>query len=148
MRISGSYRIPAPRRRVFGALIDADVLKACIPGCEELSESGDNVYRTRLKLGLAGLKGNYEGTARITGQNPPESLTLSVEGKGGPGFARGSGEVHLVEDGDETAISCDADAQVGGVLAAVGSRLIQAGARKMMDDFFRCLATHLAESHP
>ena len=93
---------------------------------------------------MAGLKGTYGGKASIRDKQPPDSLTLSFEGKGGPGFVRGSAAIALSTDGDSTRMACDADVQVGGLIAAVGSRLVEAAARKLADDFFRQLSRELS----
>jgi uncharacterized protein len=93
---------------------------------------------------VAGLKGTYTGTAEIRDKQPPDSLRLSFAGKGGPGFVRGSAAVRLAADGAATRIACDVDVQVGGLIAAVGSRLVEAAARKLADDFFANLAREIS----
>jgi carbon monoxide dehydrogenase subunit G len=147
MKIAIASVIPAPRDRVFAALIDPAVLRRCIPGCEMLTASGPDAYEATLKIGVAGFKGSYSGKAAIRNKQPPGSLTLSFEGKGGPGFVRGSAAISLVPEagGDAaTRVASDADVQVGGLIAAVGSRLVEAAARKLADDFFRQLSSELA----
>ena len=143
MKIAIASVIPAPRGRVFAALVDPAVLQRCIPGCESLTATGPDAYEATLKIGVAGLKGAYRGKAAIRDQQPPHSLTLSVEGKGGPGFVRGSAAIVLSADGDATRIACEADVQVGGLIAAVGSRLVEAAAKKLADDFFKQLSREL-----
>jgi carbon monoxide dehydrogenase subunit G len=138
--------VPADRQRVFAALIDREILRRAIPGCESLVATAPDVYEATLKIGVAGLKGNYAGKAAIADQHPPESLTLTVEGKGGPGWVRGSAALALAEDGAATRITCDADVQVGGMIAAIGSRLVEATAKKLADDFFRQLSRELVQS--
>jgi len=142
MKLSATYRIPAPRAQVFAALTDPAVLQRCIDGAEKLVRTADDEYDIHLKMGVAAIKGTYVGKARLTDKRPPESFTLHIEGKGGPGFVRGAGQLRLDERGGETDVICDADGQVGGLLAAVGSRLVDATARKLMDRFFERLATH------
>jgi len=93
-----------------------------------------------LKIGLAGLKGNYVGKVQLKDQKPPESYTLLIEGRGAPGFVKGTARVQLIDQADQTELHCEADAQVGGLIAAIGSRLIEATAKKMMDEFFRKFA--------
>jgi uncharacterized protein len=143
MKLTAGAVMSAPRDRVFSALVDPEVLRRCIPGCEELTAVGEDVYRARLKIGLAGLGGTYEGTVTIRERIPPQSFTLIVEGKGAPGFARGTAGIRLQEAGADTAVACEADVRVGGVIAAVGSRLVEAAARKLADDFFRRLAVEI-----
>jgi carbon monoxide dehydrogenase subunit G len=89
------------------------------------------------------LTGTYHGKAAVHDKNPPDSLTLAFEGKGGPAFVRGTAAIRLHANGDETTIDCDADVKVGGVIAAVGSRLIEAAARKLSADFFQHLTAAL-----
>jgi carbon monoxide dehydrogenase subunit G len=143
MKITTSTVLPAPRERVFAALTDPDVLRRAIPGCETLTATGPDAYQATMKVGVAGLKGTYAGKAAIRDKKDPESLTLAFEGKGAPGFVRGSAAIALTSDGDATRVTSDADVQVGGVIAAVGSRLIEAAARKLADDFFRQLTQQL-----
>jgi hypothetical protein len=143
MKLSLTSRIPAPRDRVFAALTDPAVLQRCIPGCESLTETSPDVFEAALKIGVAGLKGSYKGTASIRDRRPPESLTLGLDGKGGPGFVRGTAAIALTADGEATRVACDADVLVGGLIAAVGSRLIEAAAKKMADDFFTQLSQTL-----
>jgi uncharacterized protein len=135
--------IAAPRERVFAALVDPEVLRRCIPGCEELTDAGNDVYKARIKIGMAGLHGIYSGTVSLRDRVAPESFALSFEGKGTAGFARGTARLRLDADDDRTRVTCDADVQVGGVIAAIGSRLVEAAARKLADDFFRQLAIEL-----
>lgn len=146
MKLTISSVIPAACERVFAALVDPEVLRRAIPGCESLTETGPDEYAATLKVGVAGLKGTYGGKAAVRDKQPPDSLTLTFEGKGGPGFVRGSAAIVLSPDGETTRIACDADVQVGGLIAAVGSRLIEATARKLADDFFRNLSQQLVQT--
>ena len=136
--------VPGARDRVFAALVDPEVLRLSIPGCEQFTATGEDTYEARLKIGVAGLKGTYTGRAELGDQRPPESFTLAFEGKGGPGFVRGDAAIRLTEEGAATRVDCDADVQVGGLIAAVGSRLIEATARKLTADFFQHLAGQIA----
>lgn len=144
MKLTVDSSVQAGRDRVFAALLDPAVLQRCIPGCESLTETGPDAYAATLKVGVAGMKGTYTGKAAIANKQPPDSLTLSIDGKGGPGFVRGTAALRLSSDGAATRVACEADVQVGGLIAAVGSRLVEAAARKMADDFFRQLAAELA----
>ena len=146
MKITVSSLVPADRERVFAALVDPDVLHRAIPGCESLTVTAPETYQATVKIGVAGLKGTYSGTAATRDTRPPDALTLIFEGKGGPGFVRGSAAIALTSEGDLTRINCHADVQVGGVIAAVGSRLVEAAARKLANDFFRQLAQELVRS--
>jgi len=144
MKVSSSATIQAPRDRVFAALVDPDVLRQSIPGCEELTPIGEDRYEARLKIGVAGLKGTYSGRAELREKHAPESFTLAFSGKGGSGFLQGAAAIRLADEDVATRVTCDADVQVGGLIAAVGSRLIEATARKLTDDFFRRLADQIA----
>lgn len=148
MKITITSVIPAHRDHVFAALTDPDVLRRAIPGCETLTATGPDTYEATLKIGVAGLKGTYGGKAAIRDKRPPDSLTLTFEGKGGPGFVRGTAVLALAEEGGATRLAGEADVQVGGLIAAIGSRLVEATAKKLADDFFRQLSRELVESSP
>jgi hypothetical protein len=137
MKLAGSYTIAAPRDFVFTRLTDPAVLQRCIDGCEKMVKTGEDSYDAHLKIGVAGLKGNYVGKVQMRDKNMPESYTLVIEGKGGPGFVKGTAQIQLSEKSNGTELFCNADTQVGGLIAAIGSRLIEAAAKKMMDEFFR-----------
>jgi len=140
VKLTGTYHLPAPRERVFAALVDPDVLQRCIEGAERLVRTADDQYDVHLRLGVGAIKGAYVGTARLADKQPPERFTLHVEGKGAPGFVRGSARIELRAADAGTEAVCDADGQAGGLIAAVGSRLLEATARKLMDRFFERLA--------
>jgi len=140
MKLSSTRHIKAPRAKVYAGITDPVVLQRCIDGCEKLVRTGEDTFDAHLQLGLAGIKGNYVGKLQITDKKLPESYTLIVEGKGTPGFVRSTARIRLVEKDQETELHCEADAQVGGPIAAVGSRLIEAAAKKMTDDFFKKFA--------
>lgn len=148
LNITTSASVPAAPDRVFAALVDPNVLRRVIPGCDELRASGPDSYEARVRIGIAGLKGSYAGRAEIRNRNSPQSLTLAFEGKGAPGFVRGEADVLLADEpsakSSSTQITCRSSVQVGGVMAAVGSRLIEAAARKLADEFFRRLADDLS----
>ncbi len=146
MKLAGTYDLPAPRDRVFETITNPAVLRQLIDGCEKMVKTGDDSYDAHLKIGLAGIKGTYVGKIQLKDLQAPQSYTLTIEGKGGPGFVKGLARVRLEENGQSTRLVCDADAQVGGMIAAVGSRLIEAAAKKMMADFFQRLANLLAKS--
>ena len=137
MDLSGEYRIPAPRERVWEMLNDPDVLRASIPGCEELEQTADNAFSARVTIKVGPVKATFNGNVTLENINPPEGYTITGEGKGGvAGFASGGADVHLAEDGAETVLTYTANAKVGGKLAQLGSRLIDSTARKLADQFF------------
>ncbi len=146
MKISTASSVAAPRESVYSALVNPDVLRRAIPGCESLVPTGPDTYEAQLKIGVAGLKGSYRGSVTLKDQQPPNSFSLSFDGKGAPGFVRGTAAVRLTDDGAGTRLDSDADVQVGGLIAAIGSRLIEAAARKLADDFFRELTALITAS--
>lgn len=148
MKISSSFVLSPPRERVFAALVDPEVLRRTIPGCEEFTAAGDDVFEARLKIGLAGLKGSYSGKVALRDKHPPESFAMTFDGKGSPGFVRGVAAIRLSTEPAGTRVTSDADVQVGGLIAAVGSRLVEATARKLSDDFFRRLAEEIDPPAP
>ena len=137
MKLSATYTLDASREKAFAAITDPAVLQRVIDGCEEMVRTGEDSYDAHLKIGLGGIKGTYVGKVQLKDKNPPESYTLVIEGKGAPGFVKGTARVQLADKASQTELRCEADAQVGGLIAAIGSRLIEATARKMMDEFFR-----------
>ena len=137
MQLTGEYRIPAPRERVWEMLNDADILRASIPGCEKLEAEGSDTFNAKVTTKIGPVKATFNGAVTLSNLNPPESYTITGEGKGGvAGFARGGADIKLAEDGDATVLTYTADAQVGGKLAQLGGRLIDSTARKMADRFF------------
>lgn len=148
MKLAIAHSFAAAPAEVFEALIDPAALRRCIDGCERMEKIGEDLYEVRLKVGVAGMKGTYTGTIRIAAMEPPRSLTLEVDGKGAPGFVRATARLQLAAAGDRTGVSGEADATVGGVVAAVGSRLIEAAAKKMAADFFARLEVEITSRRP
>ncbi|MFM9856955.1 carbon monoxide dehydrogenase subunit G [Pseudoxanthobacter sp. M-2] len=148
MEMTGEYRIAAPRERVWAALNDPEVLKACIPGCESLEKTSDNEMTAAVTAKVGPVKAKFTGAVTLLNIRPPEGYTISGEGKGGvAGFAKGGADVALTEDGpDATILKYAAKAQVGGKLAQLGARLIDSTAKKMADDFFGAFAAKVAAS--
>lgn len=148
MTLNGSYRISAPRQAVWAALMDPEVLKKCLPGCEKLDPVGPDAYRAQMKVGIAAIKGSYQGSVSIHEKVAPEKFRMVVEGKGAPGFLRGEGSFELAEEGSETVLRYQGTAQVGGMIAGVGQRLVQGAARMVVRKFFEALSSHLASTAP
>jgi carbon monoxide dehydrogenase subunit G len=136
MKIDGSQALNAPRERVYAALVDPEVLRRCIPGCESLEKTEENSYDATLKAGVGSIKGVFKGTVRLEDMRPPEHYRIAVEGKGGLGFVKGSGDFDLEEVDGKTVIKYSGDMQVGGTIAGVGQRMIQAAAKMMASQFF------------
>ena len=137
MDIGGEFDIPASRQQVWDALNDPDVLAQCIPGCESIERTSGTEFLAKMKAKIGPVKARFESRIQLSNLNPPQSYTISGEGKGGPaGFGKGSADVMLAETGGHTRLHYTATMQVGGKLAQVGSRLVGAAARKIADDFF------------
>lgn len=137
MDMTGQYRIEAPREKVWAALNDPTVLKACIPGCEEIVKLSDTEMNATATVALGPVKAKFKGKVTLSDLNKPESYTLSGEGQGGAaGFAKGEAKVKLTPDGDATIMEYAVKANIGGKLAQLGQRLIDGAAKKMADDFF------------
>src|SRR5436190_20893429 len=110
MKLTGAYPIAASRDKVFTSITDPAVLQRCIDGCEKMVQTGEGNYDVHLRMGIAGLKGNYVGKVQLRDQKPPESYTLILEGKGGPGFVKGTARIQLADKGDKTDLRCEAEA--------------------------------------
>ncbi|MFC5587260.1 carbon monoxide dehydrogenase subunit G [Nitratireductor kimnyeongensis] len=138
MVIEGEERIEAPVETVWQALNDPEVLKDCIPGCQELNKTSDTEFEAVVTLKIGPIKAKFNGAVELTNLNPPHSYTITGEGKGGvAGFAKGGADVSLKEDGpDATILSYSAKADVGGKMAQLGSRLIQSTSKKLAGQFF------------
>src|SRR6058998_3669452 len=116
MKLSAAYTVAAPRERVFTSITDPVVLQRCIDGCEKMVKTAEGNYDAHLKIGVAGLKGNYIGKVQLRDLKAPESYTLLLEGKGGPGFVKGTARIQLGDKGEQTELRCDAEVQVGGLI--------------------------------
>ena len=137
MEMHGEMRIPAPRAEVWTKLNDPETLKACIPGCETVEKVSDTEFTAKVVARVGPVKASFSGKVTLSDLDPPAGYTITGEGTGGvAGFAKGSATVALEEEGGETVLRYGASGQVGGKLAQIGSRLIDATARKMADEFF------------
>lgn len=144
MDLHGEYRIPAPAQRVWDALVDPEVLQACITGCRELTKVSDTEFAAVVAAKVGPVNATFKGSVSLLDLDPPRGYTLSGQGQGGAaGFAKMKARVALAEDGADTLLRYEAQAEVGGKLAAVGSRLVQAVAKKNADEFFSAFAARL-----
>ncbi|MFH1796142.1 MAG: carbon monoxide dehydrogenase subunit G [Pseudomonadota bacterium] len=136
--MQGEERIEAPIAKVWAALNDPDVLKACIPGCETLEKKSDTQLAATVALKIGPIKARFAGEVELQNLKPPHSYTIAGEGKGGiAGFAKGGADVVLKEDGENaTLLTYTAKADVGGKIAQLGSRLIQSTSKKLAGQFF------------
>jgi carbon monoxide dehydrogenase subunit G len=137
MQITGSFVVPAPRQRVWEALNDPEMLRQCIPGCEELNRVGDNEFEGKIVAKVGPVKASFTGKVTLSDLDPPNGYTISGEGKGGvAGFAKGGAKITLADDAGGTKLDYTADASVGGKLAQIGGRLIEAAANQTAGEFF------------
>lgn len=139
MKIEGTQELQAPRERVYAALIDPQVLQRCIPGCESLELTSENTYAVTIKAGIGMIKGTFKGNVRLEDMRLPEHYRIVVDGKGGPGFVKGSGDFDLEESDGATLIRYTGEMQVGGAVAGVGQRMIEGAAKMMAARFFAAL---------
>lgn len=146
MEMSGEVRIDASVDEVWAALNDAKILKACIPGCQELEKVSDTEMTAKVVLKIGPVKAKFGGEVTLENLNPPNSYSIVGEGKGGiAGFAKGGADVLLEQDGDETVLKYEAKAQVGGKIAQLGSRLIDSTSKKLANQFFDNFRNALTE---
>lgn len=137
MEMSGEFRIPAPRQRVWEGLNDPEILKRSIPGCQTIEKVSDTEFAAKVVAKVGPVTANFGGKVTLSDLDPPKGYTISGEGSGGvAGFARGSAKVDLDEDGAATVLKYAVQAHVGGKLAQIGSRLIDGTSRKMAEEFF------------
>jgi carbon monoxide dehydrogenase subunit G len=137
MDMTGERHIPAPRQTVWQALNDPEVLKASIPGCESLEKLADDQMKATAAVKVGPISARFTGKVQLTDIDPPNGYRISGEGQGGvAGFAKGGANVKLVDEADGTLLSYAVNAQVGGKMAQLGGRLIDATAKQMADAFF------------
>ena len=139
MKIEGTHQVEASRERVYQSLVNPEVLQRCIPGCERLERTGDNTFSATIRAGVGSIKGVFNGTARLEDLRQPEHLRIVVDGKGAPGFLKGSGDLDLEQQETFTNVKYAGDVQVGGTIASVGQRMIQGTVKMMAAQFFTCL---------
>ncbi len=147
MKIEGSYTVPAPRDLVWAKLMDPQALSQALPGCEKFEQDGLGAFNVAMKIGIASIKGSYQGRVEIADPVPAQSCRMRIQGKGTGGFLNGEGTLSLADSPEGTGISYSGDAQVGGPIASIGQRLIEAGARQIVNQFFQSFAKVVSQSH-
>ena len=141
MNMTGERFIAAPRMAVWAGLNDPEILKACIPGCESLEKISDTQLKAVAGIKLGPVSAKFQGQVTLSDLDPPNGYRISGEGQGGPaGFAKGGAEVRLIDQNAGTLLTYTVDAQVGGKIAQVGARLIDATAKTMAEQFFKKFA--------
>jgi carbon monoxide dehydrogenase subunit G len=143
MDVSGSRTFGAPRERVWHVLLDPDALRASLPSVKEFHQVGDDEYEATMSVGIGAIKGTYSGKVQVRDKEPPAHYRLLVEGSGRPGFIKGDGLIELEEQGENTAVRYHGQAQVGGMIAGVGQRLLQATAQFLIGQFFKSMERQL-----
>ncbi|MGF6409342.1 CoxG family protein [Paraburkholderia sp. MM5482-R1] len=146
MELSEIHTLPVTQQQTWDALNDTEILRACIPGCESIDPDGENAYLVTLSAAVGPVKARFKGRMQLTDIDAPNTYTIVFEGQGGAaGFAKGNTHVTLEADGDAaTKLSYTANAQVGGKLAQIGSRLVDGAARKIAGEFFKRLSAQLS----
>ncbi|MFC3616575.1 CoxG family protein [Lutimaribacter marinistellae] len=145
MELADEIRIDAPKHQVYDALNDPEVLKQCIPGCEELIKHSDTELEAKVVLKVGPVKARFTGNVTLNTEGAPDAFSLTGQGNGGAaGHAKGGADVELIADGDGTLLKYNAKADVGGKLAQLGSRLIQSTAKKLAAKFFQSFAEVMA----
>jgi carbon monoxide dehydrogenase subunit G len=143
MNLTASYDFNAPTQNVWDLLMNTAAVGGCLPGSRGLHPIGDDRYEVELGVAVAAISGDFKGTVAIQDKVPTQSYTLVVEGSGRPGFVKGQARVRLEAVGARTRVHVDANADVGGIIARVGQRLLEGVARSTMDRFYACLAKHV-----
>ena len=148
MELKGEREIPADQETTWKALNDPETLKACVPGCESMDQTAENEYEAAMKFKIGPVNARFKGKLNLENVQPMDSYTIRFEGQGGvAGFGKGTADVSLEPiDGQRTMLRYAANAQVGGKIAQIGSRLVSSAAAKVADDFFKRFAQHLTEN--
>ena len=147
MELKDEIIINAPQSVVYAALNDVEILKECIPGCEELIKHSDTELEAKVVLKVGPVKAKFNGNVTLSPDAPPERFSLTGSGNGGAaGFAKGGADVELEEHPDGTLLRYNAKAEIGGKLAQLGSRLIQGTAKKLAAKFFKSFAETVGEN--
>jgi len=136
MKLTGSYKIPTDKQTVWEALNNPEILEKCIPGCEEFKKNSDTSFTATATNKIGPFNASFTGEVELQDLNPPNSYKLVGQGNSPVGFASGEAKVTLSEEGGQTVLTYDVEANVGGKIAQVGSRLIDMTAKKMADIFF------------
>jgi hypothetical protein len=145
MDMTGERRIPAPRQTVWNALNDPDVLRVTIPGCENLEKQSDTAMKATASVKIGPISARFTGNVQLSDMDPPNGYTISGEGQGGvAGFAKGGARVKLEDDGGATVLRYEVQAQVGGKIAQLGARLVDATAKQLADQFFDRFSARVA----
>ncbi len=140
MKLEGEYLFNGPRNEVWDMVRDPDVLATCLPGTQSLKKVDENCYEGTINVRIGPVSGSFSGRLEVSNEVPPQSCTLTVEGKGAPGYAKGFGDVELIEQPEQkTLLKYSGDMQIGGKLAGVGQRLIDSVSKSMVRQGFEAM---------
>ncbi|HLY17204.1 MAG TPA: carbon monoxide dehydrogenase subunit G [Bryobacteraceae bacterium] len=148
MKLAGNYTLPIGRERAYELMQDPTVLARAMPGCDHLALIGPDEYEMRMKMVISSIQGLFAGKVRIADRNPPEGFRLIVEGSGKAGFMKGEGLLTLASLYASTDVHYEGDVQVGGMIAGVGQRLIDATSRFLIKKFFQRLTEEAGAQMP
>jgi carbon monoxide dehydrogenase subunit G len=148
MEMKGEQLVPASQASTWAALNDPEILKVCVPGCESIERVADNEYAVLMTARIGPVAAKFKGRLTLSDLKPPQSYSIAFEGQGGvAGFGKGGAQVQLAPEADGTRLSYQVKANVGGKLAQIGSRLVDAAARKLANDFFTAFNDKVASLH-
>ena len=149
MEMSGEQLIPASQAATWAALNDPEILKACVPGCESIEPTAENEYVVLMTARIGPVSAKFKGKLALSDLDPPNSYSLAFEGQGGvAGFGKGGAKVQLLPEGGNTKLTYQVKANVGGKLAQIGSRLVDAAAKKLSEEFFNAFTAKVASENP
>ena len=145
MEMTGEQLIPASQLDTWNALNDPEILKGCVPGCETIEKTGENEYQVLMVARVGPVSAKFKGKLALSDLDPPNAYSIAFEGQGGAaGFGKGGAQVRLAPEGEGTRLAYSVKASVGGKLAQIGSRLVDAAARKIANDFFQAFNDKVA----
>ncbi|HSM57868.1 MAG TPA: carbon monoxide dehydrogenase subunit G [Candidatus Sulfomarinibacteraceae bacterium] len=148
MELKGEYLFDAPQERVWEALQDPDVLSSVMPGAQGFEQTGENQYAGKLNIRVGPVQGRFNGEIELYDIEPPDSYRINVEGKGAVGFVKASGGMNLTDQGQQTHMAYEGEAQIGGRIATVGQRLLDASARSIVRQSLDGLNEYLRATAP
>lgn len=146
MKIEGKYRLPGSPEAVWQRLNDPSILVKSLPGVEKLEADGPDRYSAKIQYKMGAVSGVFAGAVELLDKNPPHSMRLKTSARGGPGFITADGRLDLVAKDQETEVQYAGDLQLGGLIASIGSRMMEGAAKKSIDEFFQAIAASL--NHP
>ncbi len=147
MKLQGAHLLPGTPAQVWELLNDPERLAKVLPGCERLELIGPDKYKVAVKFAIAAIGGNFSGTVELAEKKPPKAMTIRMESRGAPGFVKGEGAIQLSEKGGQTELKYTGEAHVGGMIAAVGQRMLEGASRKILEQIFGSLAQVLKDSN-